>query len=184
MSNQKKPRTPPSTASDERGETTSIELISTQVLKTLLAEETDALNILQVTAGADADEDGILARDDNGNFELLEKSSLDSLMNTPVHRSVTQPNPRGRQSTPKPAQELREKDVPVPKIDLKVPESLDDLELVDTTMLRIILDDKLKEEGKAPKFAFEAEDAERAAKGRADKHGGFNPYDSSKKLRR
>ena len=184
MNNQKKPPTHESTDSaNEHSETTSIELISTEVLKTLLAEETDALDVLQATASADAKEDGILTRDDNGNFELLEKSSLDSLMNTPVHRTQSQASPRGRQPA-SPTPKRRENDVPVPKIDLEVSESIDELELVNTTMLRIILDEKLQEEGKAPKFTLEAEDAERAAKGRADKHGGFNPYDSSKKLRR
>ncbi|MEM7279006.1 MAG: hypothetical protein AAF385_12845 [Pseudomonadota bacterium] len=184
MSNQKKPPTHKSSdTEDEHNETTSIELISTQVLKTLLAEETDALDILQMTASADAVEDSVLARDDDGNFELLEKSSLESLMNTPVRRTVSPASPRGRQpEAPSPGP--RTNDVPVPKINLEVSDSIDELELVNTTMLRIILDEKLQEEGKAPKFAMEAEDAERAAKGRADKHGGFNPYDSSKKLRR
>lgn len=179
------------------GETTSIELISTQVLKNLLATDDDALDSLQLAASGS--EDGVLARDENGRFELLEKTSLDSLMNQSVA------------PTPRPDKQIRRKEPgfgfapsreeSVRQVVLPESSTADELELVNTAMLRVIIDEKLVEAGKEPKYAkpdpkitgrnpYDSDakptPSDRAAHGAAKPPvEGFNPYDSAgKKPRR
>lgn len=145
---------------DDPQSTTSIQLLSTQQLRILLDSDADAANALQ--AAADGKSDGMVGIDESGKVEVLEKSSLDSLMSDSYV-----PGPRRRPT----ANRARENDFgihtaddaakkpklsaaaePIRKIEMPT-NTGDDLELVDTRMLRVILDEQLVAEGKQPKYA-------------------------------
>ncbi len=177
----KPPNKPPkksSKASDEQDllATTSIELMSTQVLRQMLSDDEVTVADLE-TVVSDSDDNAMLGRDEHGQFELLEKASLDDLMNSsrgPVERPA-----RSRNAAPEfgygddadrakepAAKGPRGGEANVRQISLPENDSTSELELVDTQLLRVILDEQLVAQGKKPKFAV-------------DEVPSANPYDSA-----
>ncbi len=146
--------------SDDPHSTTTIQLLSTQQLRTLL--DNDAATTSALQAAADGDLNGVLGIDEQGQVEVLEKSSLDALMSdsyVPEPRRQSPPRQRADENfgfhepkatsarTPAPDQA----EEPVRRIEMPADNS-DDLELVDTRMLRVILDEQRVAEGKQPMY--------------------------------
>lgn len=174
-------------------ETTSIELLSTQMLRQLLDTNDGAAE--QLDQAARSNNDGVLGVNESGGYEILEKNSLDALMNETVVPTPRQAPPRNVEndfgfhadSEKKPAVVGREKNVR--QIDLKVPDGDDNLELVDTQLLRVILDEKRVAEGLTPKYTVPETPSDnpydslgtalKNSKEPASKESEFNPYDSS-----
>ncbi|MEM1262815.1 MAG: hypothetical protein AAGH76_10495 [Pseudomonadota bacterium] len=185
-------------------ETTTIELLSTTVLRQMLNE--DEITIADLEATALSETDGCLGRDENGAFAMLEKTSLDSLMNEsrgPVQRPSRSRNakPEFGYATPPqdptpPAQQRPPAEQPrsaanVRQIELEVPDDGEELELVDTQMLRVILDEQLVSQGKEKKFTIEKDEnanpydsaagaqSARSMKDELHRANEYNPYKSS-----
>ncbi|MEO1035170.1 MAG: hypothetical protein AAFX44_06370 [Pseudomonadota bacterium] len=159
---------PPKPATDDEQATTSIELMSTTILREML--DTDEITVDDLEAAASGETDGMLGRNEDGGFEVLEKVSLDDLMNAAP--TAARPPERSRNRPPEFDYGSRDKPQAPPKPESKpkagqqqnvrqitVPETTDDieLELVDTQMLRVILDEQLVAQGKDPKFNVEEE---------------------------
>lgn len=179
-------------------ETTSIELLSTQMLRKLLDAGDGAADKLDQAARST--DDGVLGVNESGGYEILEKNSLDALMNETVVTTPRKTPPRkaeknfgfhaaADQKAPAIGREQN-----VRQIDLKVPDGDDDLELVDTQMLRVILDEKRVAEGLTPKYTVPETptgnpydslgEALKKSKEPPAKESGFNPYDSSTRRKR
>ncbi|MEM8984342.1 MAG: hypothetical protein AAGC71_15025 [Pseudomonadota bacterium] len=189
-------------------ETTTIELLSTTVLRQMLDE--DEITVADLEATALSDTDGCLGRDENGDFAMLEKTSLDSLMNEsrgPVQRPTRSRNakpdfnyaPPANEAAPpaRPPQAAQPRSAAnVRQIELEIPDDGDDLELVDTQMLRVILDEQLVSQGKEKKFTIEKDEnanpydsaagakSARSMKDELHRSDEFNPYKSSGPLRK
>ncbi len=185
------------TDSDDKNSTTTIQLMSTQTLRTMLDAGSD---VEQLIAAADGDVEGVVGVDEAGAIEVLEKNSLDALMAAdyqPTPRTTPQQSGTDVASEPRPARDVHsagkpagrgQPPPPVRRIELPAGDGDDDsdsLELVDTMMLRIILDEKRVAEGKAPRYQPQEDDGNPynsvgpATKPAADKtadKGGYNPY--------
>ena len=165
MTDSKDKKASPSGSTDELDSTTTIQLLSTTVLREML--DTDEVTVADLEATAMSAPDGMLGRDENGQFEVLAKSSLDDLMNAkpgPVRRPERSRNANPDFDYGKPARREEHAAAPPRRAgaesnvrQIELPESTDDneLELVSTAMLRVILDEQLVSQGKAPKFNVE-----------------------------
>lgn len=161
------PKKPPGAGSDERRvqtddrgrsvwvgtiETAELEIVSTQMLKTLL-DSADAGNRKQVEQLASRDDEGFLARNAaTGHFQIIDDTDLQAILNQQKD-SAPAPRPAGtEESTLLPATDDNE------------------LSLVSTQALRKILGESTGEQRKA--------DATPDGRSSRDDAGGFDPYNT------
>ncbi|MEO0998305.1 MAG: hypothetical protein AAFX58_12385 [Pseudomonadota bacterium] len=171
-------------------ESTVIELISPEALKAML--EGDERTIIEDLAESDVT--GVVGRDAaTGNVGVLKPESLDSLMNVdkppPVRRK-----PRARRAGADfgfaPSAAEREQGAAAPA----APVDTDELQLVDTQMLRVMLDEERVARGEPPKYTVEDPPGggkviydhavKRRRRDTPPDDGGMNPYDSPGRSRR
>ncbi|MEX0707424.1 MAG: hypothetical protein WD078_05625 [Woeseia sp.] len=161
------PKKPPGAGSDERRvqtddrgrsvwvgtiETAELEIVSTQMLKTLL-DSADAGNRKQVEQLASRDDEGFLARNAaTGHFQIIDDTDLQAILN------------QQKESAPAPRPDSTDESTLVSDSDEN------DLSLVSTQALRKILGESTGEKRKAratPDEKFSRDDA-----------GGFDPYNT------
>jgi len=161
------PKKPPGAGSDQprvqmddRGrsvwvgtiETAELEIVSTQMLKTLL-DSADARNREQVEQLASRDEDGFLARNAaTGHFQIIDDTDLQAILD------------QQKNSVPAPQPDTTDESTLLPVTDDN------ELALVSTQALRKILDESTGEKRNAettPGGKFSRDDA-----------GGFDPYNT------
>lgn len=145
---------------DERGrsvwvgtiETAELEIVSTQMLKSLL-DSADAGNRKQVEQLASRDDEGFLARNAaTGHFQIIDDTDLQMILS------------QQKDSAPAPRPDNRDEPAPLPETDEN------DLSLVSTQALRKILGNSTGETRKT--------DATPEPKLSRDDGGGFDPYNT------